>query len=129
MLLGNMQDKIIQVCSPSLICFFNSVCQSIATDMFVYFVRAHVCLSVSVDVAFYFGLGFGSDGVCILTLGDVGLSMDFVFWGWGVFFLNWVLFGGWGWFYFDFLGDSFFLSEFFFFVFFFFCGGTSLIFV
>ena len=57
-LLDNLQDKIMQVCSPSLI-FFNSVCQSIATHMFVYFVRAHVCLSVSVDVAFYFKLGFG----------------------------------------------------------------------
>ena len=42
-LLGNMQDKIIQVCSPSLIIFFNSVCQSIATHMFVYIFRAQVC--------------------------------------------------------------------------------------
>ena len=57
-LLGNLQDKIIQVCSPSLIFLFYSVCQSIATHMFVYFVRAHVCLSVSVDVAFYFQVGF-----------------------------------------------------------------------
>ena len=38
--------------------------------MFVYFVRVHVCLSVSVDVTFYFMLGFGR---------DVGLSryLDF----------------------------------------------------
>ena len=97
-LLGNLQDKIIQVCSPSLI-FFYSVCQSFAIHIFVYFVWAHVCLSVSVDVAFYFKLGFGRDvglrlyldfwgtwiGVCILILADVGLSQDFVFWGWGVF--------------------------------------------
>ena len=68
-----MQDKIIQVCSPGLI-FFYSVCQSIATCMFVYFVRAHVCLSVSVDVAFYFKLGFGR---------DVGLSLYLDFGGHG----------------------------------------------
>ena len=54
--------------------FFNSVCQSIATNMFVYFVRAHVCLSVSVDVAFHFKLGFGR---------DLGLSLYFDFWGLG----------------------------------------------
>ena len=36
--------------------------------MFVYFVRAHVCLFVSVDVAFHFKLGFGR---------DVGLYLDF----------------------------------------------------
>ena len=42
--LGNLQDKIIQVCSPSLIFFFNSVCQCIATQIFEYFVRPHVCL-------------------------------------------------------------------------------------
>ena len=34
--------------------------------MFEYCVRAHVCLSVSVDVAFHFKLGFGR---------DVGLSL------------------------------------------------------
>ena len=34
--------------------------------MFVSFVRTHVCLSVSVDVAFHFKLGFGR---------DVGLSL------------------------------------------------------
>ena len=30
--------------------------------MFEYFVRPHICLSVSVDVAFYFKLGFGREG-------------------------------------------------------------------
>ena len=30
--------------------------------MFEYFVRPHVCLAVSVDVAFYFKLGFGREG-------------------------------------------------------------------
>ena len=58
--------------------------------MFVYFVRAHVCLSVS--VAFDFKLGFGRDVglslyldfggcgflVCILILGDVDWGLDFV---------------------------------------------------
>ena len=33
--------------------------------MFVYFVRPHVCLSVSVDVAFYFKLG----GKCLFKIG------------------------------------------------------------
>ena len=72
-LLGNLHDKIIQVCSPSLI-FFYSVCQSIATQLFVYFVRAHICLSVSVDVAFDFKWGFGR---------DVGLSLYLDFGGRG----------------------------------------------
>ena len=63
-LLGNLQDKIIQVCSPSLI-FFYSVCQSIATHMFVYFVRAHVCLSecgcgILFQVGFWEGCGIES---------------------------------------------------------------------
>ena len=65
-LIGNLQDKIIQVWSPSLLIFLDSVCQSIATHMFVYFVRTHVCLSVSVDVTFHFKLGFGRDlGLCL----------------------------------------------------------------
>ena len=68
-----MQDKIIQLRSPSFN-FFYSVCQSIATHKFVYCVRAHVCLSVSVDVAFHFKLGFGS---------DVGLSVYLDFRGLG----------------------------------------------
>ena len=73
-MLGDLQDKIIQVCSPSLIFLFYSVCQSITTHMFVYFVKAHVCLSVSVDVAFYFNFGFGR---------DVGLSLYLDFGGCG----------------------------------------------
>ena len=54
--------------------------------MFVYFVRAHVCLSVSVDVAFYFKLGFGRDVGLSLYLdfwGDVGLSLHLDFGGCG----------------------------------------------
>ena len=43
--------------------------------MFEYFVRAHVCLSVSVDVTFYFKLGFGR---------DVGLSLYLDFGGCGL---------------------------------------------
>ena len=42
--------------------------------MFIYFVRAHVCLSVSVGVAFYFKLGFGR---------DMGLSLYLDFGGCG----------------------------------------------
>ena len=53
---------------------FYSVCQSIATHMFVHFLGAHVCLSVSVDVAFHFKLGFGR---------DVGLSLYLDFGGLG----------------------------------------------
>ena len=47
--------------------------------MFEYLVRPHVCLSVSVHVAFYFKLGFGR---------DVGLSLDLgcCFFGGSVFF-------------------------------------------
>ena len=37
--------------------------------------------------------------------------------------------GGWGWFYFEFLGDYFFLREFSLLIFFLFCGGILLIFV
>ena len=40
--------------------------------MFVCFVRAHVCLSVNVNVAFHFKLGFGR---------DLGLSLYFDFGG------------------------------------------------
>ena len=40
--------------------------------MFEYCVRVHVCLSVSVDVAFHFKLGFGR---------DVGLSLYLDFGG------------------------------------------------
>ena len=66
--------------------------------MFEYFVRPHVCLSVSVEVAFYFKLVLGGR--------EVGLSLNLGFLGECVF-LNGVLFGGGGggWFYFDFLGD------------------------
>ena len=42
--------------------FFYSVCQSTVAHMFEYFVRPHVCLSVSVGVAFYFKLHFGREG-------------------------------------------------------------------
>ena len=41
--------------------------------MFEYFVRLHVCLSVSVHVAFYFKLGFGREGHGF----ECGSSVDF----------------------------------------------------
>ena len=47
--------------------------------MFEYFVRRHICLSVSVDVAFYFKLGFGREGRGFE-------SGSWVFWGF--FFLG-----------------------------------------
>ena len=50
--------------------------------MFEYLVRPHVCLSVSVHVAFYFKLGFIS-------------SSSIFFWG-GVCFLKWSFVGGGG---------------------------------
>ena len=55
--------------------------------MFVYFVGAHVCLCVSVDVAFYFKFGFGRDvGLSLyLDFGDVDWGLHLDFWGWGVF--------------------------------------------
>ena len=43
--------------------------------MFEYFVRSHICLSVSVDVAFYFKLGFGREGC--------GFESGSWFWEWG----------------------------------------------
>ena len=46
--------------------------------MFEYFVRPHVCLSVSVGVAFYFKLGFGREGR--------GFESGSWFWGECVFF-------------------------------------------
>ena len=51
--------------------------------MFVYFVRAHVCLSVSVDVAFYFQLGLGRDmgSSLYLDLGGHGFEPGCGFWG------------------------------------------------
>ena len=85
--LGNSQDKIIQVCSPSLIFFiqfvspFPLVCLNILLGLrFV---------SVSVDVAFYFKLGFGKEGRGFESgswffLGGVCFfKMEFC-WGWGV---------------------------------------------
>ena len=82
--LGNLQDKIIQVCSPSLMYFFYSVCPSIAIHIFEYFVRPHICSSVSVDVAFYFKLGFGREGR--------GFESGYWFFG-GVCFLKWSFVG------------------------------------
>ena len=53
--------------------------------MFEYFVRPHVCLSVSVHVAFYFKLGFGREGRGFdsgsFFRGSVFFKMEF---GWGV---------------------------------------------
>ena len=46
--------------------------------MFVYFVRAHVCLSVSVDVAFHFMLSFGRDVGLSLYLDFEGLGFESV---------------------------------------------------
>ena len=58
---------------------FFSVYQSLATHIFEYFFRAHVFLSVSVDVAFHLILGFGTQGhgfeSTSLFWGDVGLSL------------------------------------------------------
>ena len=74
-------------------------------------------------MAFYFRLGFGRDlGLSLyLDFGGRGFEFGFCFFFWGggeCFFLNWVMFVGWGWFYFDFLGDYFlsFISLFIFFV-------------
>ena len=50
--------------------------------------------------------------ICILILGDVGLSLDFVFWGVGSVYSKLGFVWGWGWFYFEFLGDYFFLRDF-----------------
>ena len=49
--------------------------------MFEYFVRPHICLSVSVDVAFCFKLGFGREGR--------GFESGFWFWVGVVCFFKW----------------------------------------
>ena len=88
---------------------FYSVCQSvshsISTHMFEYFVRPHICLSVSldkhcVDGGFYFKWGFGREGP--------GFESGSSFWGWGTCIFKIEFFGGWvGCFYFELLGDYF----------------------
>ena len=97
----------------------------------MYFVRPHVCLSVSpsthrkhvtcVDVAFYFKLFFGGM--------DLGLSLDLCFVGGGSVFLKLSFVGRWGWFYFEFLGIIFYQGDFFIKFFSLFCGGSLLRFV
>ena len=81
-MLGNLQNKTIQALQSQLNIFF-PVYQSIATHMFEYFVRSHVCWSVSVDVAFHLKLGFGRQGRGFQSgswfLGDMGLSPHLVF--------------------------------------------------
>ena len=77
--------------------------------MFEYFVRPHVCLSVSpsthrkhvtcVDGAFYFKFGFGWEGR--------GFETGSLFWGGGSVSLKFSFVRGWGWFYFEFLEDYF----------------------
>ena len=58
--------------------------------MFVYFVRAYVCLSVSVDVEFHFKLGFGRDvGLSLyLDFGGLGFESGFCFLGVGIVYLK-----------------------------------------
>ena len=65
--------------------FFFLVYQSIASHIFINFVRPHVCWCVSVDVAFYLKWGFGRQG-CGFESGswfmrDVGLNLDLGFQG------------------------------------------------
>ena len=93
-MLGNVQNKSIEAVQSQLIFF--SVYQSIATHIFVNFVRPHVCWCVSVDVTFYLKWGFVRQGCgfetgsCFwrdmgfsphLGLRDVGLSLDLGFRG------------------------------------------------
>ena len=67
-MLGNLPNKIIQALQSQLNNFFFPVYQSIATHVFVNFVRPHVCWCVGVDVGFYLKWGLGDRGV--------GLSLD-----------------------------------------------------
>ena len=63
---------------PVLNNLFFSVYQSIATHIFLKFVRPHICWCVSVDVASYLKWGFGRQGRGFESgswfLRDVGLS-------------------------------------------------------
>ena len=90
--LGNLQDKIIQVCSPSLIFFFIQFVSLLPL----------ICLNILLGLTFVYECGCG-------ILIQVG------FW---VCFLKWSFVGGWGWFYFDFLGDNFLLRGLFVYLFF-----------
>ena len=60
--------------------------------MFEYFVRPHICLSVSVDVALYFKLGFGREGRGFESASWFVVRVCFVkwsfVWGWGGFTLS-----------------------------------------
>ena len=115
-MLGNVQNKIIQAFQSHLNNFF-SVYQSIATHIFVNFVRPHAFEergfeSTSLfrrDVGLSPHLVFGGRRFKSTTLfwGVVGLSSHlfggvvvwvriFVFWGWGSFFKNFCLGGGGG---------------------------------
>ena len=102
--------------------------------MFEYFVRPHICLSVSVHVAFYFKLGFGREGrgfesgSCFFLFRGVGVCVFFkmefcwegVGWRWGGG-------GGCGWFYFNVLVEYILLRGLFAYYYFsLFCGGTLL---
>ena len=68
----------------SQINYFFSVYQSLATHVFEYFVMAHVFWYVSVEVAFYLMLGFGTQRhgfeSTSLFWGDMGLSLQLWFW-------------------------------------------------
>ena len=83
-MLGNLQKENYTSFAVPIISFF-LVYQSIASHIFINFVRPHVCWCVSVDVAFYLKWGFGRQG-CGFESGswfmrDVGLNLDLGFWG------------------------------------------------
>ena len=61
-MLVNLQNKIIQALQSQFNNIFFPVYQSIAIDIFVNFVRPHVCWCVSVDGAFSLKWGFGRQG-------------------------------------------------------------------
>ena len=92
-LLRNLQDKIIHVCSPNLIFFIQFVSP-----------LPLICLNILLGLTFVcecgggilFQVGFGREGR-VFESGSWFFAV--------VCFLNGVLFGRWGWFYIDFLGD------------------------
>ena len=87
-MLGNLQNKIIQALQ-------SIVYQSIATHIFVNFVRPHICWCVGVDVAFYLKWGFGRQGCGFESgswfLRDVGFSPHLGFEGCGFESTSWFM--------------------------------------
>ena len=79
--------------------------------MFEYFVKASRLFVCGCGCGILFQVGFGREGRGFESgFGREGRGFESGSWfggGGGGCFLKWSFVGGWGWFYFDFLGDYF----------------------